>query len=192
MRVITLLLLLLGQAASFRLFKDNPLKTKFAIGRWDLIYASDARFPQRQVVVNIFPSQRLIAKHSYMKGPMLFNQVYEGRYELEKDKINIIFAKPHVKLLSIFGIYFDQPIHISNNILPYHCSMKVTHITSNEIFLESFSSEKFCYLVRAKSIDEENVNIYMSTFVVTQTISLFISYMISHALILLNDLKTHK
>lgn len=181
-------LLLVGQAFSFRFFHDNPLKTKFAIGKWNLVYASDERFPQRQVIVNIFPSQRLIAKHSYSKGPMLFNRIYEGRYELDKEKIKIIFAKPSLKLLSIFGIYFDQAINISNNIQPYHCSLKVTHITSNEIFLESFSSEKFCYLVRSNVIDEEPVNIYMSTFVVTQTISLFISYLVSHAIILINHL----
>jgi len=159
---------------------DNEL-SKIATGKWNLVYSSEKRFPQSHVTLNILPTRRLIAKHRFSKGPILFNRIYEGTYKLKKNKIRIDFEKPVLNIVSFFGISFDQPIQITSKYIPNYFILKINYINSNEILLDSVSSNKFCYLVRSTCLDDEPiVQVPFSTFIATHAAGLVISHIFSH------------
>jgi hypothetical protein len=174
--LLFLLLLLVGSTQGFQF----PSRL---YGEWILWHSTfdTTTSPKstNRMVIHIYPHNKFTVSYRYTKGPIVYNRQKIGRYmntplETTDSKVHLHLTSRTDHLISLCGLGLHCKTKQDKIDEAYEVSM--TCLGTDDIFLtDSNNSESAFHLVRSVRVVEPNIEVGLSSFLITQLLGIIIN-----------------
>jgi hypothetical protein len=162
-------------------------------GEWSLWHSNIRnKLLSNKIIVSLYPENNFEYVEYKKIGPLIVEYLYDGNYKIfsnnfniNKDIGNVIFRQKNlkIKLISIFGIGFDELPIICNQSINKKVRLNYNIIGKDDIFLNKYNN--YFHLIRHTRSNDPNINVPLSTLLLSNIIGLLFSYFLHKNLHLL-------